>query len=140
MIESKLVDYLSDLVAINSVNPNLSSQGQGEQEIAEYIHSHFQRLGFNTNLFEVAKDRCNTTSFLPGDKPNKVLLMNGHIDTVGTEGMDSPFVLREDGDRLYGRGTYDMLAGCAIQMCLADFFAENQTPISLAFTFVLVFS
>ena len=136
MIESKLVDYLSDLVAINSVNPNLSSQGQGEQEIAEYIHSHFQRLGFNANLFEVAKDRCNTTSFLPGDKPNKVLLMNGHIDTVGTEGMDSPFILRKDGDRLYGRGAYDMLAGCAIQMCLADFFAENQTPISLAFTFV----
>ena len=62
--------------------------------------------------------------------------MNGHIDTVGTEGMDSPFILRKDGDRLYGRGAYDMLAGCAIQMCLADFFAENQTPISLAFTFV----
>lgn len=65
MTESKLVEYLSDLVAINSVNPNLSSQGQGEQEIAEYIHSHFQRLGFNSSLFEVAKDRCNTTSFLP---------------------------------------------------------------------------
>ena len=29
-----------------------------------------------------------------------------------------------------------MLAGCAIQMCLADFFAVNENPISLVFTFV----
>ena len=68
MVETKLIEYLSDLVAINSVNPNLSDQGQGEKEIAQYIHSHFQSLGFNTSLFEVARDRCNTTSFLSGNK------------------------------------------------------------------------
>jgi len=62
--------------------------------------------------------------------------MNGHLDTVGIEGMDKPFTLRKDGDKLYGRGTYDMLAGCAIQMGLATYFAKNPSPISLAFTFV----
>ena len=109
MVESKLIEYLSELVAINSVNPNLSDQGQGEKEIAEYIHFHFKKLGFDSNIFEVAKDRCNTTSFIPGKKSSKALLMNGHIDTVGIEDMDSPFILRQDGDRLYGRGAYDML-------------------------------
>ena len=136
MVESKLIEYLSELVAINSVNPNLSDQGQGEKEIAEYIHFHFKKLGFDSHIFEVAKDRCNTTSFIPGKKSSKALLMNGHIDTVGIEDMDSPFILRQDGDRLYGRGAFDMLAGCAIQMCLADFFAVNENPISLVFTFV----
>ena len=136
MIEQKLTQYLSDLVNINSVNPNLSADGQGEREIAEYIHSHFQRLGLSANLFEVVKDRCNTTFFLTGKDSNKIIMMNGHIDTVGVEGMDSPFILRQEEDRLFGRGTYDMLAGCAIQMCLADFFAKNESPISLAFTFV----
>ena len=108
MVETKLIEYLSELVAINSVNPNLSDQGQGEKEIAEYIHSHFKKLGFDSHIFEVAKDRCNTTSFIAGKKSSKVLLMNGHIDTVGIEDMDSPFILRQDGDRLYGRGAYDM--------------------------------
>ena len=136
MVESKLIEYLSELVAINSVNPNLSDQGQGEKEIAEYIHFHFKKLGFDSHIFEVAKDRCNTTSFIAGKKSSKALLMNGHIDTVGIEDMDSPFILRQEGDRLYGRGAYDMLAGCAIQMCLADFFAVNENPISLVFTFV----
>ena len=136
MSEQRLTQYLTDLVGINSVNPNLSEEGQGERKIAEYIHAHFQKLGLNTDLFEVVNDRCNTTSFLVGKDSNKIILMNGHIDTVGVEGMDSPFVLRQEGDRLYGRGTYDMLAGCAIQMCLADFFAKNESPISLAFTFV----
>ena len=51
MIEQKLTQYLSDLVNINSVNPNLSAEGKGEREIAEYIHSHFQRLGLSANLF-----------------------------------------------------------------------------------------
>ena len=62
--------------------------------------------------------------------------MNGHLDTVGIEGMDDPFTIRRDGDKLYGRGTYDMLAGCAIQMGLATYFADQPSPISLAFTFV----
>ena len=42
-MESKLNDYLSDLVSINSINPDLSSEGQGEHEIAQYVASHFKK-------------------------------------------------------------------------------------------------
>src|SRR4051794_20684328 len=40
-------------------------------------------------------------------------MLCGHIDTVGVKGMAEPHVPRVDGDRLYGRGAYDMKAGVA---------------------------
>ena len=135
-MQDQLIQTLTDLVQINSVNPDLSNDGQGEREIAEYVQRHFLGLGIPSNVHTVKNDRCNTTAFIIGKNPNKILLMNGHLDTVGIEGMDKPFTIRKDGDKLYGRGTYDMLAGCAIQMGLATYFSENPSPISLAFTFV----
>jgi len=131
-----LIQHLKDLVAINSVNPNLSSQGQGEMEIAKFIHAHFVQLNIKTEMHTVVDDRYNTTAFIDGENSEKILLLNGHLDTVGIEGMQNPFSLKIKGDRLYGRGSYDMLAGCAIQMALATFFSKNDCPISLAFTFV----
>ena len=124
-MQSKLIQYITDLVAINSVNPDLSTDGQGELEIAQYVHEHFQKLGIDSKIDNVYGNRCNTTALLNGQDSNQILLLNGHLDTVGIEGMDAPFTIRKDGDRLYGRGTYDMLAGCAIQMCLANHFVEH---------------
>ena len=50
--------------------------------------------------------------------------------------MDDPFTLKKVEDKLYGRGAYDMLAGCAIQMGLANYFSQHPCPITLVFTFV----
>lgn len=43
----------------------------------------------------------------------RTLLLCGHLDTVGVEGMRDPHTPRVEGDRLYGRGAYDMKAGVA---------------------------
>jgi len=135
-MQDQLIEYLRRLVQINSVNPDLSTDGQGEREIAEYIQHHFQLLDIPSEIHTVIYDRCNTTAVLSGEDREKILLLNGHIDTVGTEGMVDPFILKNTGDKLYGRGTYDMLAGCAIQMGLADYFSRHPSPITLVFTFV----
>ena len=107
-MQDQLIQYLTELVNINSVNPDLSSEGQEEREIAEYVSRHFDQLGIPTQVHTIHGDRCNTTAFLKGANPEKILLMNGHLDTVGIEGMNDPFNLRKDGDKLYGRGTYDL--------------------------------
>ena len=135
-MQDQLIHCLTRLVQINSVNPDLSTTGQGEREIAEYIHHHFQLLEIPSEIHTVIDDRCNTTAILAGEDKDRILLLNGHIDTVGVEGMDDPFTLKKSGDRLYGRGTYDMLAGCAIQMALANYFSQHPCPITLVFTFV----
>ena len=74
-MESKLNDYLSDLVSINSINPDLSSEGQGEYEIAQYVASHFKKIGIDYNLDEVINDRYNVSALLNGQDRNKIFFL-----------------------------------------------------------------
>jgi len=52
------------------------------------------------------------------------LVLCAHLDTVGTAGMAQPFEPRVDGDRMYGRGAYDMKCGAAACMAAAAELAQ----------------
>lgn len=51
----------------------------------------------------------------------RTLMLCGHLDVVGVAGMETPFTPRVEGDRMDGRGTYDMKSGvvAALAACLA---------------------
>ena len=56
----------------------------------------------------------------PGSGGGRSLRLNGHLDTVGVAGMNAPFEPRIEGDRLYGRGAYDMKGALAAMLLAAS--------------------
>jgi acetylornithine deacetylase len=108
-----VTELLARLVAIDSVNPALVPGGAGEGEIARSIASWAQNAGLSVQLLEGTAGRPSVLVRATGSGGGRTLLLCGHIDTVGVEGMSSPHEPRVDGDRLYGRGAYDMKAGVA---------------------------
>ncbi len=133
-MEKRLTRLLGDLVAINSINATLSG-GPGEGEIAHFICRHLERLGLEAKLFSVAAARASVVGRVRGKSGRESAVLNGHIDTVGVEGMDSPFTLRQEGDRLYGRGVYDMKGGVAVMLDLAEHLAEHPPAGDVWLTF-----
>jgi len=134
-VENDVVELLSELVRINSVNLTLS-HGPGESGIARFIQHRLDALELRSEIQTIATDRHNVIAVVPGVNPGRSLLLNGHLDTVGVEGMDDPFTLRQEDDRLYGRGAYDMKGGLAVMMLLAEYFTRHPPPLDILMTFV----
>lgn len=134
-MENRILTLLSELVRINSVNRALSD-GPGEREIAELIARHLTALRLDAQIQDVGPHQSNVVAVVPGKDHHRSLLLNAHLDTVGVDGMDEPFTLRRTGDRLYGRGAYDMKGSIAIMMLLADYFSRHPPPLDILLTFV----
>jgi acetylornithine deacetylase len=113
------IELLSQLVAIDSVNPDLVPGGAGEQEIAQFVAEWLDRAGLDVTLDEAVPGRPNVVGVEHGTGGGRTLMLNAHLDTVGTAGMQDPFVPRIEGNRLYGRGAYDMKGGLAAAMLAA---------------------
>lgn len=106
------------LVAIDSRNPSLVAGAPGERACAAFLAEVLEGWGCATTLTDVEPGRSNVVARLgpPGVSP---LVLNGHLDVVGTDGMThEPFApVTRDGN-LYARGATDMKAGIAA-MCVA---------------------
>jgi acetylornithine deacetylase len=110
---------LADLVGIDSVNPSLVSGGAGEAKIAAFIAGWGQEAGLEVQVLEETAGRPSVVVRARGRGGGRTLLLCAHIDTVNVEGMSEPHRPRVDGDRLHGRGAYDMKAGVAAALIAA---------------------
>ena len=108
-----VITLLRDLVAIDSVNPSLVPGGAGEAAVAGRIAEALRLGGIDVEVTDVAPGRPNVVGVVQGTAPGRSLILCGHTDTVGVEGMAAPFdpVVRDG--RLHGRGSQDMKSGVA---------------------------
>src|SRR3989304_1010754 len=125
----RLTRLLADLVRHNSINPDLVSGAPGEGAIAAFLYEYCRRAGLEAEISEVAPGRANVIARLRGRGGQPALLFDGHIDTVGVDGMTiDPFdpVVRDG--RLYGRGAFDMKGGVAAMVEAAVAAAAQGPP------------
>ncbi len=121
MNEKELLKVVRDLIEIDSSNPSLAEGGKGEREISEYIENYLKVLGIKVITQAVRPDRKNVIGILKGKRGGKTLLLNGHMDTVGAEGMEiEPFNPKFDDGNIFGRGSIDMKAGLAGMMLAVE--------------------
>lgn len=116
---------LCDLIAIDSVNPGLVPGAAGERVISEAIAIELRRNGADVELSEIAPGRWNVVGVLNGRTKGRTLMLCGHSDTVGVEGMDAPFTPVMKNGRIHGRGAQDMKGGVAAILGAARAIAEN---------------
>ncbi len=123
------------LVAIPSVNPSLEGSGTGEARIGAYVAGLLREWGYSVDLVDVMPDRPNVVARLGVGAP--VLLLNGHLDTVGVAGMTvDPFGGDSTDGRILGRGSADMKSGLATILAVARSWADapGSGTLVVAFT------
>lgn len=107
-----MLDLAKGLIALES-----HSQATGrERRCAEYGLEWLRRHGVEAELAWVADGRANLLARV-GPTGGRRLMLNGHLDTIGGEGMAFPAFAPFVGDgRLYGRGACDMKGPLAAMM------------------------
>ena len=117
---NEITTLLHQLVAIDSINSDLVAGGAGEREIATFVANWLEQASAEVILDESVLGRPSVIGMVRGTGGGRSLLLNAHLDTVGVAGMQRPHEPRVEGNRLYGRGAYDMKGGLAAIMVAAS--------------------
>jgi acetylornithine deacetylase len=125
------------LIRIDSRNPTLAPDSPGEGDCARLLASVLDDWGFEVQLLECAAGRPNVVARMgPIDAP--ALMLNGHLDVVGVEGMvHEPFSPRVKNGAIYGRGSADMKGGIAAMCAAATISASKESDRQILVTAVV---
>jgi acetylornithine deacetylase len=115
----ELARLVCELVAIESVNPDLVPDGAGEGAIAAFVAGWLREQGLEVEVVEPVAGRPSVVGVLRGSGGGRSLMLNAHLDTVGQGGMSRPFDPFVEDGRVHGRGAYDMKGSLAAIMLVA---------------------
>lgn len=127
------VELAAQLIDIDSVNPSLVAGAAGESEIAAFCSRWMRDRGLAVEWIEPTPGRPSVVGVAPGRGGGRSLILSGHLDTVGTATWPAGRRAVLDGDRLQGRGAYDMKGGiAAILAAVAAVSPERRGDVIVA--------
>jgi len=125
----QVIKVLSDLVAIESINPSMKGAKNGEAVIGNYVFDYLTGLGMEVKRDEALPGRSNIMGRLAGADSGRRLLFEAHLDTMPVEGMEiDPFHPKIEAGRLYGRGSCDDKGSIAAILCALRLTKEQGRP------------
>jgi acetylornithine deacetylase len=125
-----LTATLARMVRIDSINPFFRNGEGDERVIAAFVAEELRRLGLRVETYEPQPGRVSVVGTLAGRGKGRSLMLYGHMDTVGVEGMAEPFSAAVRDGRMYGRGTYDMKGGLAACLATAKAVVDAGAPLA----------
>ncbi len=121
----ELVDLTVALSRINSVNSTLDPTAPGEAEVGAFVRDWMRNQGWLVHEEWPAPSRPNIIGVIPGgDGPT--LMVNAHLDTVGTR--PDSFEITLTDDTIHGRGVLDTKGGLAAALLAAASFNDTPPP------------
>ena len=112
--KSDLLALLQEMIRFNTENPVLVPTSTGEGDLARFLGKYMEGFGLKVEYQDLGNNRVNAIGILKGTGGGKTIMLNGHIDTVGIDGMlISPLDPVVKHGKVYGRGSQDMKGGIA---------------------------
>jgi succinyl-diaminopimelate desuccinylase len=122
--ESEVVALLSDLVAMESVNPALKGGTRGEGAVAEYVARYLRAIGIEPEFQNVLPQRANVLGKLRGNGQT-TLIFETHMDTVTLDPMPDALAPKIRDGKLFGRGACDDKASLAAMLYALKLLREH---------------
>jgi acetylornithine deacetylase len=121
---------LQELIRIDSRNPGLEAGAPGEWELAHRVAEILESLGWPAEVQDLGRRRANVVARRPGTGTGRSLMINVHLDTVGTAGMEDPFGGTFRDGKIFGRGAQDIKSGVAAALAVAKRLAEEHRELA----------
>jgi acetylornithine deacetylase len=138
----ELIATVAELVREPSVMGN-------EAGVQQVVARHLTDAGMRVEQYDLPDDtpqqpnggfsslpfagRPNVHGYRVGAGGGKSLILNGHVDVVSPEPVSAwthdPWAAEIVGDRMYGRGAYDMKSGVGVNLFLARLLNDLQIPL-----------
>lgn len=122
MLNKELIKLSSQLVKIDS------SSSAGKKKIISLVKSFFIQERVFIKIF--SKNDCPSIVISLGKKKNFDLILSGHLDVVPAPPSQFKPVIKQG--KMFGRGTGDMKAACAVMMFLMRDWSRLSSPPSVA--------